>query len=346
MRLTDIALGTIAHLGVALLAFAVTGLYRRYAVARGVIDLPTNRSSHVHPTPRGGGISIVLCVLGASAAALMRGAIPAQLVIAVCGLGALIAVAGLIDDHVALSAKWRFLVQTFAAVTVVWMLGGMGHLTFGATQIQLGVIGDVVAVLFLVWLTNLFNFMDGIDGIAGVESATVAFSAGVLLWLSGQADQALLMSIVGAASLGFLVWNWPPAKIFMGDVGSGFLGFAFGAMAIATHANKSLDIWVWLVILGVFVVDATLTLIRRVMRGERFYEAHRSHAYQHAASRLGSHKPVTLAVAGINIVWLLPIAALITSGTIAGIYGFLVAYVPLLWLAAANRAGCDDNASD
>ena len=271
--------------------------------------------------------------------AAAAGAITLDAVLVLAAAGLIVAAVGFIDDRGHVAARWRFIVQLLAACIVTLWTGGLGYLEFAGQVVETGWFGAVLAVLGIIWMINLFNFMDGIDGIAGVEAATVAFGAALLLWLSGHASQALLMLVVGAGSLGFLVWNWPPAKIFMGDVGSSFLGFVFGSTAIATHAEGSLDIWVWLVLLGVFVVDATVTLLRRVSRGERFYEAHRSHAYQHAAQRLGSHRAVTLAVGAINVLWLLPIAWLIVSGRIAGVYGFLLAYAPLLWLAIANHAG-------
>jgi Fuc2NAc and GlcNAc transferase len=325
---------------------ALTGIVRRLALRHELIDVPNQRSSHQAPTPRGGGLAIVAVVVVAWLLAAAAGTIALDAALVLSAAGLIVAAVGFVDDRGHVAARWRFVVQLLAACIVTLWTGGLGYLAFAGQVVEIAWFGAVLAVLGIIWMINLFNFMDGIDGIAGVEAVTVAFGAALVLWLSGHTSQALLMLVVGAASLGFLAWNWPPAKIFMGDVGSSFLGFVLGSAAIATHAEGSLDIWVWLVLLGVFVVDATLTLIRRVLRGERFYEAHRSHAYQHAARRLGSHRAVTLAVAAINILWLLPIAWLIESGRIAGIYGFLIAYVPLVWLAVANRAGRSEISSN
>jgi len=316
-----------------------TGTVRRFALRNELIDVPNQRSSHRTPTPRGGGLAIVAGVVFAWIASGIRGAVAADSVLVLALAGLVVAGVGFVDDRAHVAARWRLLAHLLAATIVTIWTGGLGHLTLPGHILELGWAGQFLALLGVVWMINLFNFMDGIDGIAGIESATAAFGAAGLLWLSGHAADALILAIAGAASLGFLVWNWPPARIFMGDVGSGFLGFVLGSMAIATHVEGSLDIWAWLVILGVFVVDATVTLIRRVMRGERFYEAHRSHAYQNAARHLNSHKMVTLAVAAINVLWLLPIAALIALGKVAGVLGFLVAYVPLFWLAIAYHAG-------
>jgi Fuc2NAc and GlcNAc transferase len=143
--------------------------------------------------------------------------------------------------------------------------------------------------------------------------------------------------------LGFLFWNFPPAKIFMGDAGSGFLGMAIGVISLqAAWASPDL-FWAWLILLGVFIVDATVTLLRRLLRGEKIYEAHRSHAYQFASRRYGRHLPVTLAVAAINLFWLFPLAASVVLWSIDGVLALTVAYIPLLLLASKFNAGGLEN---
>lgn len=138
---------------------------------------------------------------------------------------------------------------------------------------------------------------------------------------------------------GFLAWNFPPARIFMGDAGSGFLGLMLGALSFQAAWVAPSLLWSWVILLGVFVVDATLTLLRRLARGERVYQAHRSHAYQHAARRLGRHRPVTLAVGAINLLWLLPIALWVGIGGGCGGLGVMVAYTPLVILGWRWGAG-------
>lgn len=181
--------------------------------------------------------------------------------------------------------------------------------------------------------------MDGIDGIAGVEAVTVAAGAALLLWVRGDAAMAGVLVLLAAAVLGFLAWNWPPARIFMGDVGSAYLGFVLGVMALATSAEGPLNLWVWLILLAVFITDATVTLLRRLLRGERWYEAHRTHAYQHAARRFGSHRKVTLAVGALNVLWLLPLAGVACALPGYGWWLAVVAYLPLLLLAVKFGAG-------
>jgi Fuc2NAc and GlcNAc transferase len=153
-----------------------------------------------------------------------------------------------------------------------------------------------------VWLTNLYNFMDGIDGLAGAEAVVAGLVGAGLAAATGADGLALAAVSLAAAAGGFLVFNWPPATIFMGDVGSGLIGYAFGVMALASERADAVPLIVWLLLLGVFIVDATATLIARLWKRERWYEAHRSHAYQHAVQAGASHRQVTVAILGLNVV--------------------------------------------
>jgi len=145
--------------------------------------------------------------------------------------------------------------------------------------------------------------------------------------------------LLAAATAGFLLWNFPPAKIFMGDAGSGFLGIVLAGLSLQAAWLSSQLFWGWLILLGVFVVDATFTLIRRLLRGDKVYEAHRSHAYQFASRHYGKHLPVTLAVTALNVLWLLPVALCVVLLGLDGALGLVLAYVPLVLLAVHWRAG-------
>ena len=213
--------------------------------------------------------------------------------------------------------------------------------------VDLSWLGQGLAVLYLVWLLNLYNFMDGIDGIAGIEAITVCGGGVLLGWLFFGADWSAYLSLgqpallLAAATAGFLLWNFPRAKIFMGDAGSGFVGLLLGLLSLHAGWLAPELFWGWGILLGVFVVDATLTLLRRLLRRERVYEAHRSHAYQHAARHHGSHIPISLTVAAINLLWLLPLATLVVLGHLNGLAGILLAWTPLVILALYYQAGCE-----
>ena len=332
----------------AVLAWFLTALLRRYALARSLLDVPNARSSHSLPTPRGGGVAIVVAFLLGLCVAFFTGlGIAAELFYALLGAGLGIALLGFLDDHGHIAARWRLLGHFLAAAWALYWLGGLPPLAVFGGLLKLSWIGHVLAAFYLVWLLNLYNFMDGIDGIASVEAICVCLGGAILYALletSLLTDLPLLM--LAAAVLGFLLWNFPPARIFMGDAGSGFLGIVLGVLSLQAAWTNPLLLWAWLILLGVFIVDATLTLLRRLLRGEKVYEAHRSHAYQYASRRFGRHLPVTMAVAALNLVWLLPLAMLVALGWLDGLLGVLVAYAPLVVLAWRFDAGRAEAARD
>jgi Fuc2NAc and GlcNAc transferase len=325
-----------------------TSLLRRYALGRSLVDIPNQRSSHSSPTPRGGGLAIVIVVLVGVALQVALGALDREAGIGLLAGGGLIALIGWIDDHRDVRARWRAMAQFAAAVWFVYWVGAPESLWLGVWSLPLGLAAPVLAVVGLVWLTNLFNFMDGIDGIAAGEAASVGAVGGLLLLASGAPGLAGTALLVAATSLGFLFWNWEPARIFMGDVGSGFLGFILGAVAIASDRAGAVPLLVWMLLLGVFVFDATVTLIRRLRR-ERFYEAHRRHAYQRAVAAGLSHRTVTMLVLALNallsafagIAWArsdaAPIAALAVIGLLTFTY-LLVERRHAMWADSDTRA--------
>ncbi|CAK14373.1 MraY family glycosyltransferase [Pseudomonas entomophila] len=324
---------------VVLLSFALTALLRRYALARSIMDIPNARSSHAVPTPRGGGVAIVLAFLlslGALGALQMASL---DTLVALGGAGGLIAVIGFMDDHGHIAARWRLLGHFAAAAWALFWLGGFPPLDVFGVRIELGWVGAVLAAFYLVWLLNLYNFMDGIDGIASVEAICACLGACLLYWVGGHEQLAVLPLLLAAAVCGFLYWNFPPARIFMGDAGSGFLGIALGVLSLQAAWVSSQLFWGWLILLGVFIVDATFTLGRRLARGDKVYEAHRSHAYQFASRKHGKHLPVTLAVAALNVFWLLPLALCVMLLKLDGLLAVIIAYAPLLVLAVRYRAG-------
>lgn len=325
-------------IGVFVLSTALTGLMRRYALSRQLIDRPNQRSSHSVPTPRGGGVAIVVAFL--VGLLLLEGGGSFAATAALWGAGVGVAGVGFADDHGHIAARWRLLAHFSCAAWVIYWIG-VPHLELMGSRVELGIFGVVLAALYLVWMLNLYNFMDGIDGIAGVEALTVGAGGALVYWVAGMplSNDAALPLLLAAAALGFLVWNFPPAKIFMGDAGSGFLGLMLAALSLHAAVAHPVLLWCWLVLLGVFIVDATMTLIRRLLRRERVYEAHRSHAYQHASREFRAHRPVTLAVVAINLFWLMPWALAIAAGRVDGVVGLVVAYIPLLVLALRFRAG-------
>ena len=221
-------------------AWILTGLLRRYALASRLMDMPNARSSHQIPTPRGGGLSIVIVFLPGLLALSWMGALTQEAMWAIFGAGAAVALMGFLDDHGHVPARWRLLVHFIGAAWGLYSLGGLPPLVFpfpgfslGSHAIDLGWAGQLLGLLYLVWLLNLYNFMDGIDGLASIEAITVCLGGALLYLLEsgamGSWNAPVLLAVTVA---GFLLWNFPPARIFMGDAGSGFLGIVLGLFSI------------------------------------------------------------------------------------------------------------------
>lgn len=301
--------------GVLHLAIGVVGtwLARRYAVRRKLIDHPGERRSHHVATPRGGGIAIVVSAMCAFAWVASSGAIPLQTVAFFAAGLLLVAGVGWVDDHRPLSPWLRLGVQAVAAVLVSLALLASGH---SAAFTAVGFASVMV-------LVNVWNFMDGIDGLAASQVVLVAVG---WAWLAWPDPWAWVLVAVAAACLGFLPFNLPRARIFLGDVGSGSLGYllAVGLMGLPAGTMQ----WPWLawLPLSAFLVDAALTLLVRMLRGERWWAPHLQHAYQRWAVRKGRHGPVTLAYA----LWTACVVATMVfargAGTGVGAAALLIVY--------------------
>jgi Fuc2NAc and GlcNAc transferase len=327
-------------------SLVLTGVVRRYATRWRLLDIPNPRSSHSVPTPRGGGISIVVVFVLAVLWFVAKGTISNSVGHALVWGGLAVAVVGLLDDRFCVPAWGRLSVHFAAAGWALWQLKGMPPLHFGSIIWYWGWVGHLLAIIGLVWMINLFNFMDGIDGLAGVEVLSVSVLAALLLASNRAGGLAQVAIALATTSAGFLVWNWPPAKIFMGDAGSGFLGFVFGVLAIASAKARPSTLSVWLILLSVFIVDATVTLIRRLVGGARWSEAHRNHAYQHAARQWGSHCRVTLSVGAVNVVWLFPLGWATSVWPSYTPLFAITALVSLIYVVCRYGAGRDATAKD
>lgn len=321
-----------------LLAFFLTARVRRYALGH-LLDVPNSRSSHRTPTPRGGGLAIVVAFGAAILALSASGTIAFNEGMALTAALPVAAI-GFWDDHRSLSARWRLLTHLAAAAWAVYWLGEPANPAENGAALPLDGFAAVLAVIFLAWMLNLFNFMDGIDGLAGAEVGFIAGSASLLLIVAKtETSHAMQLGLLICAATGFLAWNWPPAKIFMGDVGSGFVGFLLGVYALMTSASGELSLGIWLILAGVFIVDASFTLLRRMLSGQRWLQAHRSHAYQRASDLLGGHLRVTTGVLCINTCWLLPLAFAAQAQPRFELGILVLAYIPLVFLAIRLGAG-------
>ncbi|MEA3108212.1 MAG: glycosyltransferase WbpL [Gammaproteobacteria bacterium] len=292
------------------------------------------------PTPRGGGLAVVLAFMGAVAFLVSAGFLQRNLAFVLAAGGGAVALTGYLDDRKTLPASIRICVHIIAAILAVMVLGGITEQTLRNMGLHGAWAGGLLGLMALTWSTNLFNFMDGIDGMAGSEAVFVAAAGALLNWrYGGDSGLTAAMLVLAAATLGFLIWNWPPASIFMGDVGSGFLGFTLGVLGLAASRYSVARIEVWVILNGVFIVDATVTLLTRIMRGDRWFEAHRQHAYQKLASRWKAHLPVTVLVITINLIWLFPWAWIAVLYPARALLCAIAALFPLIVFTSLFGAG-------
>jgi Fuc2NAc and GlcNAc transferase len=282
-------------------ALAATPAVRFAAVRSGMVDVPGPRSTHARATPRGGG----LAVLAAVGVALVLLA-PASWrdrpeVVALVLSGGALALMGLADDRFSLPAASRLAFQVAMAAALVAVAGGVERVPLPAPlDVPLGPLGAAVAVVWVVAVVNFYNFLDGIDGLATLQGAATGLGIALAGW-----DP--LASLFGAALAGgcaaFLLYNWSPARIFLGDVGSVVLGFAFAALPLlAPPAQRPRAVFFVAVSLGLFLADATFTLLRRFARGARWDEGHREHLYQRLVDTGSTHRAVALALGGGAVV--------------------------------------------
>ncbi len=309
------------------------GVYR-YAIARQVLDYPNSRSAHTQLVPRGGGVAIAATFLGAVITVGAASLLALPVVVGLVGAGLVVMGVGFIDDHRQVPVASRLAVHFLSALWLLYWFGGLPPVALPAGSVDFGWFGFVIGAVGLVWLLNLYNFMDGVDGIAAIEAVTVCLAAAYLY----SADPRLtgewwLPVMLAMAALGFLPLNWPPARMFMGDAGSGFLGIMLGGLILRAASLVPNALWMWLILLGVFIVDTGVTLVFRLIRRERLHEAHFGHVYQLLARSWGAHRPVTLLVATINVLWLFPLAMLVQWAWLSGLVGLLIAYFPLIVLA-------------
>lgn len=334
-----------AFLITAVLAFVVSCLATRAMLAMlrraAVLDHPNARSSHDIPTPRGGGIAVIASIAAAALAWTILAGHESGGLGPVMGLALALSVLSFIDDLRNLSAGLRLAAHGLAVAGGLWALDGVG--AFAAYLPQ--PVDLALTALAWLWFINLYNFMDGIDGIVGSETATIATGLAGLALL-GLAPTAVLgpAAAMAGAALGFLVWNWHRAKLFLGDSGSIPLGFLLGYLLISTAAPGGGALAAALVLPLVFVVDATVTLLRRLARGKRPTEAHREHAYQRAVQGGWSHARVCLAVIAVNtlliaVAWLLaPVQPWVAAAVGLALSGLLYRFLMRLGAGAGEPA--------
>jgi len=329
----------VAIVGSFVVSLVLSGVFVTLAKRVNLWDIPGERSMHTRPTPRGGGLAIAVIVISYVAYAGMRGDVSPGFALSLGVGGSVVAVVGLLDDFFKLRNGVRMVVWTATAASAVYWLGGIPTLSVGTMIVPLGPWGNVLAVVGIVWMVNLYNFMDGLDGLAAGQAVVVAAGAAILLFMRGAAGLGLVALVLAAAAAGFLVWNWPPARIFLGDVGSGFIGYSFAILAMASDRGDAVPLVVWAILLAPFLIDATLTVVRRVVMGERWQEAHKTHAYQRAVEAGRTHQGVTQAflLAGLGLWGIAWLALTWIALTIVALVIVLLSLSAVWWQFAVRR---------
>lgn len=280
------------YIALFLLSLTLTYFIKNYAIKKSLVAAVNDRSSHTVPTPHGGGIAIAVTWFVGLGVLYALDQIESKLFYALL-VGAVISIVSFFDDLFELSPVLRLSVQGAVAAAGLYALGGLDTVDLFFFEMTHPILTNIFAFLLIVWFINLYNFLDGIDGYAGSEALFLALAGGLLF---GGDHFGILAASVG----GFLVWNWHKAKIFMGDVGSTLLGYTVAVFTIYYANQESTYLWVWIGLFGLFWMDATITLVRRKLSGEKLSQAHRKHAYQRLAQAGWSHDRVVLAGMGIN----------------------------------------------
>lgn len=281
-------------ISLAVISFTGTVLLRKIAIKQKVLDIPTERSSHDIPTPRIGGFAILISWYLGITILFLIGQLERTLFLSLV-TGIFLAVISLLDDLFSLKPIIRLIAQLITASSALFFIGGVGSISFLGTEIDNSFILNPVVLIGIIWFINLFNFLDGIDAYASLE--TIFIAAGIYFFVR---DPILLILIFSV--LGFLYWNWPKARIFMGDIGSTQLGFVVIILGIYYHKTTDFHIVYWLMLTSIFWFDATLTLIRRLINREKLSTAHKKHAYQRIVQAGFSHLKTDLYALIINAI--------------------------------------------
>ena len=338
----------------AVIAWVLVGAIKRLALRHQLLDIPNERSSHERPTPRGGGLAIVVVTLaGVLLVGLLQGPPGGWPVVAAYVVGAAAtATVSWLDDVRSLSNRVRFAVHVAAAAVLLFACGGVD-------RIVLPMVGEIaipswiavpVTLIWIVGLTNAYNFMDGIDGIAGSQAVVAGIAWFALGGIAGEPFVGTLGLLIAATSVGFLAHNWPPAGIFMGDVGSAFLGYSFAALVVVGGDRQPQLVLPGILLVWPFVFDTTLTLIRRARAGENIFAAHRSHLYQRLNIAGFSHRWVTALYAVLALVGAAAAYVVAEDAAAGGLAALLVVSAAAVGLvlfvqfqqrrsAAASRSG-------
>jgi len=298
-----------------------------------LIDTPNERSSHTSPTSKGGGISIILLTLITVIFLYLEKTIDTSFGMSLILGSAIIAITGFLDDLYNLSIIRRIILYSLSIFMAIIFLMPETHLVIGNMKIEMSIFAYLFYAIYIFWLLNLFNFMDGMDGYAGVQTISTALFTWLVLCNRIETNEHLILLVILFSTLGFMMWNWSPAKIFMGDVGSCTLGFMFALFSVYTSSQNYLSISIWLILLSPFIGDASFTLIKKIINGGKWYQAHNNHAYQKLYQIGFNHRIIAGGLLVVNLICIWPLAYTAILHPDIELYVLLMCYcfIALVW---------------
>lgn len=278
------------------------GIFRAYAIDKGMLDEPGPRSSHIAPTPRGAGL-VFFFGWGALLGVLYHYRVIGKDCFWLFSPAMVVGLVGFWEDHKGLSAGVRFFIQCLCAIATLFILQEGGYLMQSYLPFSVPLpLAFLMMAFVMVWMVNLYNFMDGSDGMAAMQGIFIFGMGGLFLFLAQGQELAILAWGLVALLAGFLIWNWPVAQVFMGDCGSYFLGFLVSVYALVSYHYYQIPLTAWAILTSLFWFDASVTLVRRMFAGEKWYEPHRSHAYQRMIQHGWSHRKVLMSAIFVNVI--------------------------------------------
>lgn len=326
-------------------AHALIYLSRDYASCH-LMQTPHVRGTHTRSVPAGVGLSLVIiCLIILIVFWFHPTYFPRNLSMALIISGTLIAGISFLDDHQHVAPNIRLGIQALSVGFALYEIGGFPEFYVLNHVFYLGWFGHIFAFVGMLWLVNLYNFYDGIDGQVGTQTVFVSINLAAMIYLLGFLSLSWFLLVLATSMLAFLCWNWQPAKIFMGDVCSCFLGFIFAALMAYTARDNTIPLLSWLILLALPIIDMSYSLIVRLLKGYSYHESHCSQAYHHAVVRYGSHQAVVLRGLAINLFWLAPFAWATFIWPEYDLWFFLVAITPIFYWVIKLGAGQENDFS-
>ncbi len=323
-----------------LMTMILTKALIHFARPLGMIDAPNERSSHLIPTPKGGGLSFFIVFTLITTGLFWFYPEYDQIVKPLLFGGPFVVILGWLDDRYTLSALVRLVVHFFVAIVIYYFVTQGFTVSMNISFLpNFFWINFLFCIFFIAWFINLYNFMDGADGLA--SSTAIAGSAlmAVVCYINGSSELAMIYCLIAYTVSGFLVFNWTPAKIFMGDTGSYFLGFLFASLALISKAYAGISFYSHIIIFGFFIFDTTYVLFRRIFRLERVFNAHKMFLFHKLMAQGWSHRKVSAFYTLVLILWLFPLSNLAAMLSDLGLVIVAVAYLPLLGLSIRYKSG-------